>query len=182
MHTGFFTFLVAGMLVPTGLVGDVSGAIRPPSSLQPSPRPQPSNLKRTVRVSHRSQRVRKCDVLKTRDEFSCAPQLEETDSATTVTFRHVAPPDSTADSASDAVVVSFPNHVGLQEQNTGLVLGQWDVEWPGERALKRMQIGDHSELSVALKTTSGRCEMQHDQCRLVGGVVGRHVAVTDGGH
>jgi hypothetical protein len=63
-----------------------------------------------------------------------------------------------------------------------LALGQWDIEWPGERALKRLQLGAHSELSVALNTTSGRCEVHRDQCRLARGVVGRQVAVTDHAH
>jgi hypothetical protein len=168
------------MLVPAGVVGAVSGALRPPSSLEPSPRP--SNSKRAVSVSHRSRRVRKCDALKTDDELNCTPEFEDTDSATAVTFRQVALPDSTSGGASDAVVLALPSHVGLQERNTELALGQWDIEWPGERALKRMQLGAHSDLSVALKTTSGRCEVHHNQCRLVRGVVSRHVAVTDHGH
>jgi len=179
MHTGLVT-LVVGMLVSAGIAGNVSGVLRPPSSLEPSP--QPKSSKRAVSVSHRSQRVRKCDALKTGEELSCTPELEDTDSATAVTFRQVAVPDSTAGGASGPVIVAFPSHVGLQEQNTELALGQWDVDWPGARGLKRLQLDAHSELSIALKTTSGRCEVHRAQCRLVGGVVSRRVAVTDGEH
>ena len=179
MHTGLVT-LVVGMLASPGIVGDVSGALRPPSSFEPSLPSSPS--KRAVSVSHRCQRVRKCDALKTGDELNCTPELADSDSATAVTFRQVALPDSAARGASEAVVLTFPSHVGLQERNTELALGHWDIEWPGERALKRLQLGAHSELSVALKTTSGRCEVHRDQCRLVPGVVSRHVAVTDRGH
>ncbi len=69
MHTGLLTLFVAGMLVPATIAGGVSGALRPPSSLEPSPKPKSS--KRAVSVSHRSQRVRKCDAVKTGDELSC---------------------------------------------------------------------------------------------------------------
>lgn len=120
--------------------------------------------------------------MKTGEDLSCTSEFEDTDSATAVTFRQVALPESTAANASEAVVLAFPSHVGLQELNTELALGQWEVEWRGERALKRMQVGAGSELSVALKTVAGRCEAHHGKCRLVGGVVGRHVAVTEQGH
>jgi hypothetical protein len=120
--------------------------------------------------------------LKSGDELSCTSEFEDTDSATAVTFRQATLPDSTSGGASEAVVVDLPSHVGQQERSTELALGQWDIEWPGEGALKRMQVGADSELSVALKTTSGRCEVHHRQCRLVRGVVSRNVAVADQGH
>ena len=180
MKAGVFTLLVAGIVPAVGMVGGGSAAIHPPSSIEPSPEPRSS--KRAVGVSHRSQRIRKCDAVKTGDALSCNPQFEDTDSATAVTFRQAALPDSTTGGAREAVVVAFPDHVGLQELNTELALGQWDVEWRGERGLKRLQVSAHSELSVALRTTSGRCERRDGECRLVGGVIARHVAVTDHGH
>jgi hypothetical protein len=114
--------------------------------------------------------------------LSCTPELDDRDSATVVTFRQVALPDSSSGSADQTVAVAFPSHVGLQERSTELALGQWDIEWPGARELQRVQIDASSEVPVALKTTSGRCEMRDDQCRVVGGEVRRRVAVTDRGH
>ena len=177
MHTGSFALVVA-IVVSGEIANGVSGAPpRPPSSLEPSP--QPKSAKRAVSVSHRSQRVRKCDATKTGDGWSCTPELEDLDSATAVTFRRVALPDSTSDGTTEAVAVAFPSHVGPQQLSAQLTLGQWDVEWPGELGLKRMEVGALSELSVALKTASGRCEVHHDGCRLVGSVISQHVVVTD---
>jgi len=120
--------------------------------------------------------------VKTGDELSCTPELEDRDSVTVVTFRQVGLPDSTSGGASEAVAVAFPSHVGLQERNTELALGQWDIEWPGLQELQRVQVDTRSEVSIALKTTSGRCEVRDDQCRVVGGAISRRVAVTDHGH
>lgn len=145
----------------------------PPSSIEPSVK------KRTVRVSHRHQRIRSCVALgETAGFLTCSPRLEEADSATTVTF---SPTKAAVSSASKrrAVVLAFGTHVGRQDQSVELALGSWSIDWPGARAVKHIDVAVESSPTVALRTLSGRCDRTRAGCSLVTGAVSQKITVTE---
>lgn len=147
--------------------------IGPPSSLEPSVK------KRSVRVSHRHQRIRSCVALGEAPGFiTCSPRLEDADSATTVTFN---PTNATVSSASErrAVVLQFGTQVGRQDRSVELALGSWSIDWPGARAAKHLDISIKSAPTVALRTLSGRCDRTRTGCAVTAGTVSQRITVTE---
>jgi hypothetical protein len=67
------------------------------------------------------------------------------------------------------VVVTFPEMSGLYKQTVDLPVGEWTIEWPGCREMGRLTISAARGVAprVALRTTSGSCELLPTQCRLV---------------
>ena len=147
--------------------------IGPPSSIEPSVK------KRTVRVSHRHQRIRSCVALgETAGFITCSPRLEEADSATTVTF---SPTNAAVSSVSErrAVVLLFGTHAGRQDKSVELALGSWSIDWPGARAAKYIDVGVKSSPTVALRTLSGRCVRTRSGCSVVTDTVSQRITVTE---
>ncbi len=148
-------------------------AAQPPSSLRPDPQ------KRTVRISHRHERVRRCATLRVGERFQCAPILVDADTAATIAFQLVAPPSSTVKSSGQPVVVTLPSLAGPQDSAIELSLGQWLVDWQGYGIIKRLQIASASTPVVSLRTRSGRCETTGNRCRLDSDTVSRKMTIVD---
>lgn len=77
------------------------------------------------------------------------------------------------------VEVAFERHVGRQERVVELAPGRWDIDWPGHRTLRRLNITAQSAPTIALTTTTGRCERDGKGCRLIGDAVSRRIVVSE---
>jgi hypothetical protein len=164
--------MIALLLVSSGAQSQ-RGTMEPPSSLEPVVK------HRVVRVSHRHQRTRGCVARRVKAGFTCSPQLEEADSATSVTFTPSGGPVSSV-SARRAIVVTFGKQQGPQDKGVELALGRWSVDWPGAPTMKYIDVGAESSPPVALRTTSGRCEPTNKGCSLKTNAVSRRITVTRG--
>lgn len=140
------------------------------ASGEPAPRPptsiEPSVTKQKVLVSHLHRRVRACTAVPAKHPTACARQLSDGAAATTVSFDPIS--TSVGASRRTRVVVTFPDSQGLQKQTVELALGEWSVNWPGCRDVSRLSITAAKNISpsVLLRTTSGRCELESNRCRL----------------
>jgi hypothetical protein len=146
-------------LAPPGAASSARITAGPPNSFKPAEK------KRTLRVSHRHHRVRTCTPGTAASQSRCAPVLEDADSAASVGFERVMPPNTTNDDASRSIVVTFPSRIGVQESRLELPLGQWLVDWSGYPSIRRLRITATSSPHISLHTTSGRCELRGNECR-----------------
>jgi hypothetical protein len=157
--TSLFAFAI--LVMPPRWSG-AQHAPRPPSSIEPKDR------KQQVLFSHLHRRVRACASVPIKSPTSCAPHLSAASAATSVFLEPVATPNG-APSHSQRVVVTFPEMSGLYKQTVDLSVGEWTIEWPGCREMGRLTISAARGVAprVALRTTSGSCELLPTQCRLV---------------
>jgi hypothetical protein len=86
-----------------------------------------------------------------------------------------------APSRSRRVVVTFPETNGLQKQTVELPVGEWTIEWPGCREIGRLAISAARGVAprVALRTTSGSCELSSSRCRLLAGMMEQRLTVEE---
>ena len=152
--------------------GSAQTAPRPPSSIEPKDRQQ------QVIFSHLHRRVRSCAPVPIRSPTSCAPQLSAASAATSVFLEPVATPNG-APSHGRRVVVTFPDMSGLHKQTVDLPVGEWTIQWPGCREMGRLIISAARSVAprVALRTTSGSCELLPSQCRLVKETIEQRLSV-----
>jgi hypothetical protein len=148
-------------------------AMDPPSSLEPVVK------HRTVRVSHRHQHARGCVARRIKAGFTCSAQLEEADSATTVTF---TPSGGAVSSVSvrRAVVVTFTRQDGGQAKGVELALGRWSIDWPVAGMMKYVDVRAEGSPLVALRTISGRCDPTDGGCSLNASAISRRITVAQG--
>jgi hypothetical protein len=152
------------------------------SSQEPAPRPpssiEPKVAKQQLIISHVHRRVRACTAIPARNPTACAAQLSDTAAGTTLFLEPIAMPNG-APSRNSRVVVTFPEANGLQKQTIQLPVGEWTIEWPGCREIGRLVISADRATAprLALRTTTGGCELASSKCRLVEGVVDRSISV-----
>jgi hypothetical protein len=137
-----------------------------------------SPARRLVRVSHRHLRVRACTLETDRDRRVCRPDLVDADSAASVSFWLDGAPSS-ADDEHRRASLTFPRHVGAQEQRVELLPGKWRVTWEEAGVVRRLPVQESSLPVVELSTISGVCERQKDACRLLADPIARRIGVTD---
>lgn len=149
-------------------------APRPPSSIEPKV------AKQQVLFSHLHRSVRGCASIPTKNPTSCVPQLGEAGAATSLFLEPVAGL-SGAPSRDRRVIVTFPDMSGLQKQSVDLPAGDWTIEWPGCREIGRLAIAAARSVAprVALRTTSGSCELASTQCRLLTGTTEQRLIVEE---
>jgi hypothetical protein len=152
------------------------------SSQEPAPRPpssiEPRTAKQQVILSHVHRRVRACTAIPAKSPTACAAQLSDTAAGTTLFLEPIAMPNG-APSRNSRVVVTFPEGKGLQKQTIQLPVGEWTIEWPGCREMGRLVISADRATAprVALRTTTGGCELSSSKCRLLEGVIDRNLSV-----
>jgi hypothetical protein len=152
------------------------------SSQEPAPRPpssiEPKVAKQQLIISHLHRRVHACTAIPAKNPTACAAQLADTAVGTTLFLEPIAMPNG-APSRNSRVVVTFPEVNGLQKQTIQLPVGEWTIEWPGCREMGRLVISPDRSTAprVALRTTTGGCELASGKCRLVEGVSERNISV-----
>lgn len=133
-------------------------ALLPPSSIAPPAR------KVSVRITHRHRAVRECTT--SPSPVACVARELDADSATSLRLTRSRLATATLESTSQNLQVTFPHHVGLQEQTIELAPGDWLVDWPGAAAIGRLHIAAGATPEVSLATTSGRCRLKEARCEL----------------
>jgi hypothetical protein len=163
----------AVLVTPLPGVGDQL-APRPPSSIEPRV------SKQHVLFSHLHRRVRACTPVPNEGPTSCAPRLSDASAATSVFLEPVATANG-APSRNRGVVVTFADVNGLQKQSVEIPVGEWTIEWPGCREMGRLAISAARGVAprVALRTTTGSCELSADQCRLHAGATEQRLAIEE---
>jgi hypothetical protein len=166
----FFAFAI--LATPWDGLSSQEPAPRPPSSIEPK------GAKPQVIISHVHRRVRACTAIPAKRPTACAPQLSEAVAGTTLFLEPIATPDGTP-SRNSRVVVTFPQAKGLQKQAVQLPVGEWTIEWPGCRDIGRLVISAASATAprVALRMTTGGCELSSNECRLVEGIAEQTISV-----
>jgi hypothetical protein len=147
---------------------------RPPSSIEPKV------AKQQVLFSHVHRRVNSCVSIPSRSPTSCAAQLSDASAATSLRLEPVATLNG-APSPERRVIVTFPEVSGPSKQTVELPVGEWTIQWPGYRGIGRLTISAARGVTprVALRTTSGSCELLSRQCRLVDGTTEQHLIVEE---
>jgi len=128
----------------------------PPSSLQPAAEPV------LVRITHRHRLVSKCSL----SSAAMACQARELDGDSATTLRLARPGPVTTTVRNNVVRVSFPHHVGPQEQTVRLLPGDWLVDWPGAATIGRLHVATGASPGVALTTATGVCRLKEKRCEL----------------
>jgi hypothetical protein len=169
----FSPFALATLVVPPAAAGHPP-APRPPSSIEPK------IAKQVVIVSHLHRRVRACTSIPSKNATSCAPQLGDAEATTRVFLVPVATP-SGAPSRHRRIVVAFSDMSGVQKQTVELPVGEWTVEWPGCREVGRLVISAARGVvpRIALRTTTGSCELSSAGCRLLAGTTEQRLTVEE---
>jgi hypothetical protein len=162
-----------GAFVICAVASVAFGTARPPSSVEPETRARP------VRVSHHHQRVKACDLAKARTGAHCVASLEEASSSATVVFQSILYPSTTDDDARHRVTLKLSDRIGRQEDRIELPLGRWLVDWLGYPAVRRLSVDRRSSPSILLETTSGRCSLEGNRCRMQRETVSRRLRVRD---
>ena len=166
-------FAMAVLVTPPAPVSERL-APRPPSSIEPRV------AKQQVLFSHVHRRARACISIPSKSPTSCAAQLSDASAATSVHLEPVAAPNG-APSHGRRVVVTFPELSGPHKQTVDLPVGEWTIEWPGCREIGRLTVSAARGVAarVALRTTSGSCELLSNQCRLVQGTTEQRLTVDE---
>ncbi|HVY25755.1 MAG TPA: hypothetical protein VHB79_04360 [Polyangiaceae bacterium] len=162
--------LLCGLAGSTSQGGTGRQALAPPSSLEPPEAPV------TVRVTHRHRAVRQCVSLK--EPRICTGRELEADTATTVRFERVGVSSAAMMPDTGTPHVTFPRHVGPQEQSIKLAVGDWLVDWPGAPSIGHLRVAAGAHPLVSLVTSSGRCRFEGERCEL-DSVRSRQLAVHD---
>ncbi len=171
VRTGTIGFLAVLTFAPVSDAITTSRAAHPPSSVGAD------TQTRTVHVSHRHERVRRCATLRFGEHFHCAPVLVDADTAATVTFQLVVTPSTVRKAQS--VLLTLPSLAGPQESSIELSLGEWLVDWQAYGIVRSLQIGPESAPLISLRTRSGRCELSGNRCRLDADTVSRKMTIVD---
>jgi hypothetical protein len=151
--------LIAAILGP-----DVSSAAalgnnanKPPSSLEPAAKSVP------LRISHRHLAIRECGVRKGQ---VCAGQEVDADTSTTVRLERVGVMNAALVRGGAVAQVTFPHHVGPQEQMIELAPGDWLIDWRGASGIGHLHVAAGAQPQVTLQTWTGHCQIQDQTCRL----------------
>jgi hypothetical protein len=171
--TGTSSLLAFAVLVTPAPWASAQLAPGPPSSIEPK------GSKQQVLISHLHRRVRGCTSIPSKKPTSCAPQLSDARAATSVLLEPVPTPNGPP-GRSERIVVTFPSKKGLQKQTVELPVGEWTIEWPGCREIGRLATSARGVVPrVALRTTSGSCELSANQCQLVAGTKEHRIVVEE---
>lgn len=154
---GFFA-LIAGILGPNASRAAALGnGNKPPSSLEPPAQSVP------LRVNHRHIAIRECNSHKAP---ICSGQEVEADTATTLRLERVGVMNAALAQGRAVAQVTFPHHVGPQEQVIELAPGEWLIDWRGASGLGHLHVAVGAQPQVSLQTSTGRCQMLNRTCRL----------------
>jgi hypothetical protein len=168
--------LVVGVLLTPFLRSNASRDLTPGrlSALEPQVTEQ------KIVVSHLNRRVQLCVPVPTTRPTACAPLWSDVDGATVVFFEPIATANGIASHAR-RVAVTLPEGKGLQKKVVELAVGEWAIEWPGCRDVRRLNVHAASGQTprVALRTTSGGCELVSNQCRLTAGVAEQRINIEE---
>jgi hypothetical protein len=156
----------AALLLFTGLAsGRAVDAPRvprndPPSSLDPGPTGK-------VKLSHENRRAVSCAAQRNKkNEITCKVERVDADSATTLVLHPIAPARIAVKDKRPNVTVSFASQVGKQEKTLELGVGDWEIEWPGHDKFPRFRIHEGDDFLIKLRTDTGKCKKQKDECVL----------------
>jgi hypothetical protein len=86
--------------------------------------------------------------------------------------------NATVGPGHDDVQLTFPHHVGPQEQTVQLVPGDWLVDWPGAPTIARLHVAAGATPQVSLVTLTGSCVLKEAHCELESKRT-RRIAVRD---
>jgi len=163
---------LGGGLIGTPLRAEtMRPSLSPPSSLEPGDEAV------AVSISHRHRAVQEC--LGLGERAVCRGRESDADTATVVRLMPAGVGKAGLRPGSEEVRVSFPHHVGPQEQTVKLAPGDWLIDWPGAPAIGRLHVTAGARPEVALVTTTGRCRPKENHCELDISRI-RRISIRDG--
>jgi hypothetical protein len=157
LHAAVLSSLLFGMAEHGPSLAQTA-ALTPPSSLTPSDKTV------AVQLTHRHRAVREC--VAPAGTKTCAGRELEADTATTVRFERVEVAKAKLIADRGMLQVTFPPHVGPQEQTIRLEVGDWLVDWPGAAGIGHLHVVAGAKPRVTLVTSSGRCRFKEQRCEL----------------
>jgi hypothetical protein len=167
----------AGRSTATRLAVVLLGAIMlvtPPLRLaraQPTPRPpssiEPKLAKQKILVSYAHRRVVACLSVPLERPTACVPRMTDAVASTALFFEQIA--TAAGGPSRRQVVVRFPATAGVQKRTAELAVGEWLLDWPGCGDVRHLSLTQARDVAprVALRATSGACELTTRGCRLL---------------
>jgi hypothetical protein len=96
----------------------------------------------------------------------CAGPEVDADTATTLRLERIGVMNASLVRDGAVAQVTFPHHVGPQEQMIELSPGDWLIDWRGAKGIGHLHVAAGSRPEVSLQTSTGRCQVQQLSCRL----------------
>jgi hypothetical protein len=150
--------LIAGILGPdVSRAAALGSGSKPPSSLEPPAQSVP------LRINHRHLAIRECGPHKAQ---VCSGQEVDADTGTTLRLERVGVMNAALVRGGAVAQVTFPHHVGPQEQVIELAPGDWLVDWRGANGIDHLHVATGARPQVSLQTWTGHCQIQDQTCRL----------------
>lgn len=157
-RAGMLALLPALLLHGGALAHTPSMALAPPSSLKPAEKVV------SVQVSHQHRVVHDCAPSPARN--ICMSREVDGDTATSLRFERTGTANVGLDPDGSAVLMTFPHHLGPQEQSIRLAPGDWLVDWAGASGIAHLHVEAGAHPTVTLVTTTGACHLRNRRCEL----------------
>jgi hypothetical protein len=142
--------------------------LAPAKNVLPLPAPDAGTASVQLQISHTHRVVRACRLESPASDLRCVAQIVPGDAETKLTLVPIPPAslERGAD-ARRAINVFLSPARPTSSAKVEVAPGSWEVAWPSYARQPRFDGKPGDRIELALETSTGRCEADRGQCRLV---------------